>query len=92
MPCAAGSRCVRVPDHTPVAPGFTKHPCRICGGYLHGMCGVVEPESDSEMQPVCHSCVNTGGGKISGADTSAAFEAHGSGEHGQGQELCGCKH
>ena len=30
MPCAAGSRCACVLDHSPVA-GFTKHLCRICG-------------------------------------------------------------
>ncbi|CAB1113870.1 unnamed protein product [Ectocarpus sp. CCAP 1310/34] len=45
MPCAAGSRCTAVPDHTPGPPAFTNHQCRgVCGQYLHGTCGVVDPQ------------------------------------------------
>ena len=44
MPCAAGSRCQAVPDHTPGPPDFTNHRSRgVCGQYLHGNCGVVDP-------------------------------------------------
>lgn len=65
MPCAAGNRCACVPDHTPAPPDFTRHPCRVCAGYLHGMCGVVDPLGDSEMHRVCHNCANSGGRKTS---------------------------
>ncbi|CAB1113807.1 unnamed protein product [Ectocarpus sp. CCAP 1310/34] len=50
MPCAAGSRCTAVPDHTPGPPAFTNHQCRgVCGQYLHGTCGVVDPQGTSEI-------------------------------------------
>ena len=38
------------PD-VPVQEG--KHPCKVCGEYLHGFCGSVWPEGDNEMQRVC---------------------------------------
>ena len=40
MSCAAGSLCIAKPDHTPGSPLFTNHKCRVCGTYLHGMCGL----------------------------------------------------
>ena len=44
MPCAAGKRCTQ-PDDTPGPPRFTTHQCRgACGQYLHGNCGVVDPQ------------------------------------------------
>lgn len=71
MPCAAGSRCVATPDHTPAPPQFTNHTCRVCGGYLHGLCGVPDPLSDNEMHRVCHGCVNSNNRKESSTDSTA---------------------
>ncbi|CAB1117873.1 unnamed protein product [Ectocarpus sp. CCAP 1310/34] len=60
MPCAAGSRCTAVPDHTPGPPAFTNHQCRgVCGQYLHGTCGVVDPQGTSEMHRICHNCLSS---------------------------------
>ena len=58
MPCAAGSKCAVVPDHTPGPPNFTTHRCRVCRVYLHIICGLADPLGDNEMQRVCHGCVN----------------------------------
>ena len=58
MPCAAGSKCAVVPDHTPGPPNFTTHRCRVCQVYLHGICGLADPRGDNEMQRVCHGCFN----------------------------------
>ena len=36
---------------------FTSHQCRgVCGQYLHGICGVVDPLGTSEMHRICHTC------------------------------------
>ena len=70
MPCAAASRCKAVPDHTPGPPDFTNHPCKVCGKYLHGTCGVADPLGESEMHRVCHTCLSSRGRETSGADTA----------------------
>ncbi|CAB1104026.1 unnamed protein product [Ectocarpus sp. CCAP 1310/34] len=71
MPCAAGSRCLATPDHTPGPPLLTNHPCRVCGGYLHGLCGVPDPVGDNEMHLVCHGCVNSSNCKETSTDSTA---------------------
>ena len=72
MPCAAGSLCAAIPDHTPGPPLFTIHKkCRVCGSYLHGLCGLPDPLGDNEMQRVCHGCVNSNNRKESSADPAA---------------------
>ena len=70
MPCAAASHCRAVPDHTPGPPDFTNHPCKVCGKYLHGTCGVADPLGESEMHRVCHTCLSSRGRENSGADTA----------------------
>ncbi|CAB1104549.1 unnamed protein product [Ectocarpus sp. CCAP 1310/34] len=71
MPCAAGSRCLATPDHAPAPPLFTNHPCRVCGGHLHGLCGVHDLLGDDEMHRVCHGCVNSSNRKESSTDSTA---------------------
>ena len=72
MPCAAGSKCAVVPDHTPGPPNFTTHRgCRVCRVYLHGICGLADPLGDNEMQRVCHGCVNPNKRNGSSADSAA---------------------
>ena len=71
MPCAAGSKCAVVPDHTPGPPNFTTHSCRVCRVYLHGICGLADPLGDNEMQRVCHGCVNPNKRNGSSADSAA---------------------
>ena len=71
MSCAAGSLCAAIPDHTPGPPLFTIHKCRVCGSYLHGLCGLPDPLGDNEMQRVCHGCVNLNNRKESSADHAA---------------------
>ena len=71
MPCAAGSLCAAIPDHTPGPPLFTIHKYRVCGGYLDGLCGLPDPLGDNEMQRVCHGCVNSNNRNESSADPAA---------------------
>ena len=71
MPCAAGSQCAAVPDHTPGPPNFTIHKCRVCGGYLHGLCGLQDPLDDNEMKRVCHGCVDSNKRNESSAGSAA---------------------
>ena len=55
MPCAAGELCLWQ-DTTPKEPGG--HTYRGgCGGRLHGNCGDVDEEGDTEMQRICPTCV-----------------------------------
>ena len=68
MPCAAGSLCIAKPDHTLGPSLFTNHKCRVCGTYLHGMCGLPDPEGDDEMRRVCRGCVNSNNRKNSNTD------------------------
>ena len=75
MPCAAGSLCAAIPDHTPGPPLFTIHKCRVCGSYLHVLCGLPDPLGDNEMQRVCHGCVNSNNRKESSADPSSVVDA-----------------
>ena len=70
MPCAAGLLCALKSDHTTGPPHFTNHKCRVCGGFLHGLCGVKGPLSDNEMHRVCHPCVTSTTRKESGVDTA----------------------
>ena len=58
MPCAAGSLC-EFPELTPDSQRSTGHKCRICGGQLHGTCGVPDPLGDCEMKRVCRPCVSS---------------------------------
>ena len=54
MPCAAGELCLWL-DGTPKEPDG--HTCRGgCDGRLHGNCGDVDQESDTEMQRICPTC------------------------------------
>ena len=69
MPCAAGSLCVAKSDHTPGPPLFMTHKCPVCGSFIHGLCGLPDPQGDNEMQRVCHGCVNNR--KESSADPAA---------------------
>ncbi|CAM9811239.1 unnamed protein product [Pylaiella littoralis] len=71
MPCAVGPRCEMDLDHTPCPPNFTIHKCRVCGGYLHGICGLVDPLGDNEMHRVCHGCVNSNKRSESSAGSAA---------------------
>ena len=72
MSCAAGRRCA-VPDDTPGPPRFTNHQCRgVCGQYLHGNCGVVDPRGTSEMHRICHTCATPRESETSGAGTAGA--------------------
>ena len=72
MPCAAGRRCA-VPDDTPGPPRFTNHQCRgVCGQYLHGNCGVVDPRGTSEIHRICHTCATSRESDTSGAGTAGA--------------------
>ena len=71
MPCAAGSLCIAKPNHTPGPPLFTNHKCRVCGTYLHGVCGLPDLEGDDEMPRVCHGCVNSNNRKKSSTDPDA---------------------
>ena len=72
MPCAAGRRCA-VSDDTPGPPRFTNHQCRgVCGQYLHGNCGVVDPRGTSEMYRICHTCATSRERESSGAGTAGA--------------------
>ena len=72
MPCAAGRRCA-VPDDTPGPPRFTNHQCRgVCGRYLHGNCGVVDPRGTSEMHRICHTCSTSRESETLGAGTAGA--------------------
>lgn len=52
MPCAAGQHC-KAPEQTPGPPHYTQHKCRKCGKYVHGMCGVQDPESSNECHRIC---------------------------------------
>ena len=55
MPCAAGELCLWQ-DSTPKEPDG--HTCRGgCGGRLHGNCGDVDQEGDTEMQRIYPTCV-----------------------------------
>ncbi|CAB1104997.1 unnamed protein product [Ectocarpus sp. CCAP 1310/34] len=45
--------------------------CRVCGSYLHGLCGVHDPLGDNEMHRVCHRCVNSSNRKESSTDSTA---------------------
>ncbi|CAM9832830.1 unnamed protein product, partial [Discosporangium mesarthrocarpum] len=49
MLCAASSRCC-IPNQTHGPPFFSGHKCGDCEGYLHGICGVVDPRFDNEMK------------------------------------------
>ena len=71
MPCAAGSLCAAIPDHTPGPSLFTIHKCRVCGSYIHGLCGLPDPLGDNEMQRVCHGYANSNYRKESSADPAA---------------------
>ena len=71
MPCAAGSLCAAIPNHMPGPPLFTIHKYRVCGRYLHGLCGLPDPLGDNEMQRVCHGCVNSNNRNESSADPAA---------------------
>lgn len=46
-------------------PNFTCQKYRICGGSLHGICRVQDPEADAELKRVCLtlSCPDKGKGK-----------------------------
>ena len=79
-PCAAGSLCIAKPDHTPDPPLFTNHKCRVCGTYLHGMCGLPDPEGDDDMRRVCHGYVNSNNRKKSSTDDEVDSSA---GDKGQ---------
>ena len=70
LPCAAASRFKAVSDHTPGPSDFTNHPCKVCGNYHHGTCGVADPLGESEMHGVCHTCLSSRGRETSGADTA----------------------
>ena len=73
MPCAAGSRCTAAPDNTPGPPHFTNHKCPgVCGQYLHGNCGVVDPRGTSEMHRICHTCATSRESETRGAGSSGA--------------------
>ena len=75
MPCAAGRRWA-VPDDTPGPPRFTNHQCRgVCGQYLHGNCGVVDPRGTSEMHRICHTCATSRESETSGAGQSSGAAA-----------------
>ena len=51
MPCAAAELCL-ISNLTPKAPDG--HQCRGgCGGRLHGICGEVEEEGESEINRLC---------------------------------------
>ena len=50
LPCAAASRFKAVSDHTPGPPDVTNHPCKVCGKYLHGTCGVADLLGEGEMR------------------------------------------
>ena len=55
MPCAADELCLWH-DSTPKEPhGHTRR--GGCGGRLHGNCGDVDQEGDTEMQRICLPCV-----------------------------------
>ena len=70
VPCAAASRCKAVPDHSPGPPDCTNHPCKVCGKYLHGTCGVPDPLGETDMHRVCHTRLSSRGRETSGADTA----------------------
>lgn len=85
MPCAAGSRCTAVADNTPGPPHFTNHPCKACGKYLHGTCGVVDPLGESEMHRVCHNCESSRCRKTSGAGTAGGRSEKRDSSQGKGK-------
>ena len=72
MPCAAGSLCALKPDHTPGSSHFLNHECRVCGDFLHGLCGVKDPLSDNKMHRVCHPCVTSTTRKDSGDESNSS--------------------
>ena len=51
MPSAAGV-CCKLPGQTPGPPFYTIHKCRICRGYLHGICGEKDPIEDDDGKRV----------------------------------------
>ncbi|CAM9702236.1 unnamed protein product, partial [Choristocarpus tenellus] len=65
MPCTAGSNC-NIQGDTPGPPDYTCHKCRVCSGYLHGICGVVDPLGASEMKRLCKLCMSPTKRKASG--------------------------
>ena len=68
MPCAAGKLC-QIPEKTPEPSDG--HGCyRGCGGRLHGICGEVEREGDSELRRICPKCASKQPAKA--ASTAAA--------------------
>ncbi|CAB1112921.1 unnamed protein product [Ectocarpus sp. CCAP 1310/34] len=72
MPCAAGDPCT-VPDDTPGPPHFTIHKCSgVCGQYLRGICGVVDPLGTTEVHRICHTCAASRERETSGAGTAGA--------------------
>lgn len=92
MPCAAGSRCTAVPDHTPAPPKFTNHQCRgVCGQYLHGTCGVVDPLGTSEMHRICNTCVTSRERETSGAGTAGAQPEKSDSARGKGKGSAGAR-
>lgn len=64
MPCAAGRQC-NMQHNTPAPPRYTCHMCQICGGYLHGICGIEDPLADSDLKRLCSlsCCRENGEGK-----------------------------
>ena len=57
MPCAAAELCL-ISNLTPKAPDG--HQCRGgCGGRLHGICGEVEEEGESEINRLCPACYSS---------------------------------
>ena len=51
MPSAAGV-CCKLPGQAPGPPFYTVHKCRICRGYLHGICGEKDLIEDDDGKRV----------------------------------------
>ena len=70
MPYVAGKR-YKIKRAIQGPSKHTSHKCRKCGGFLHGICIVKDPDSDNEMQRVCEvTCASSAAGSNSSAKSA----------------------
>lgn len=71
MSCAAGGACLVSSSTAPGNEAAPDHACRAhCGGVLHGVCGVQDPESDNEIHRVCPPCLAASSSKGKGKESA----------------------